>query len=210
LSYYSDIDNTYNKHRKEKLFYRYFADIKGLILDIGCTTGLFVQHAPNRIIGVDIDKDALTICKSLGYICQCTDIVNGLPFKDASFAAINCDSVIEHISDPLSMMKEIYRVLRPNGLAILVTPNIYRVKHKFWRDYTHIRPFCPESITRLAYDAGFRNMRVCNYSLNYFGTITRFLKSNLVNGKTKWPTVWWIEDQIGRFAADNIILHISK
>ena len=49
------------------------------------------------------------------------DICN-LPFKDASYDVILCNHVLEHISDDTKAMQELYRVLKPNGMAILQIP----------------------------------------------------------------------------------------
>lgn len=45
-----------------------------------------------------------------------------LPFKDNSFDFIICNHVLEHIPDDTQAMREIFRVLAPNGIAILQVP----------------------------------------------------------------------------------------
>jgi SAM-dependent methyltransferase len=49
------------------------------------------------------------------------DICN-LPFKDNEFDIILCNHVLEHIPDDAKAMHELYRVLKPNGMAILQIP----------------------------------------------------------------------------------------
>jgi len=49
------------------------------------------------------------------------DICN-LPFQDNSYDIIFCNHVLEHIPDDTKAMQELYRVLRPNGMAILQIP----------------------------------------------------------------------------------------
>lgn len=49
------------------------------------------------------------------------DICN-LPFKDNSYDIILCNHVLEHIPDDTKAMEELYRVLKPNGMAILQIP----------------------------------------------------------------------------------------
>ena len=45
-----------------------------------------------------------------------------MPFKDNSFDAVLCNHVLEHVTDDIRAMKEIVRVLKPGGFAILQVP----------------------------------------------------------------------------------------
>ena len=45
-----------------------------------------------------------------------------LPFKDNTYDVILCNHVLEHIPDDTKAMQELYRVLKPNGMAILQIP----------------------------------------------------------------------------------------
>jgi ubiquinone/menaquinone biosynthesis C-methylase UbiE len=49
------------------------------------------------------------------------DICN-LPFADNSYDVILCNHVLEHIPNDTKAMQELYRVLKPNGMAILQIP----------------------------------------------------------------------------------------
>ena len=80
------------------------------------------------------------------------DICN-LPFSDNSFDYILCNHVLEHIYDDEKAMKEIYRVLNKNGIAILQVPidinsdlthegrdiNDKEVRNKLFGQYDHLR-----------------------------------------------------------------------
>ena len=46
-----------------------------------------------------------------------------MPFKDNFFDVVVCAWVLEHLSDPNKAFKEIYRVLKPGGKVIFITPN---------------------------------------------------------------------------------------
>ncbi|NIO19210.1 MAG: methyltransferase domain-containing protein, partial [Candidatus Aenigmarchaeota archaeon] len=48
-----------------------------------------------------------------------------LPFTDAEFDGILCFETIEHVSQPLVFLKELFRILRPGGEVVLTTPNIF-------------------------------------------------------------------------------------
>jgi len=52
------------------------------------------------------------------------DLNSFLPFRSASFDAVDLVEVIEHIENQPQLIREIARVLRPNGLALISTPNV--------------------------------------------------------------------------------------
>jgi len=103
------------------------------LLDIGCGRGSFMGSTEARfdlIHGCDISEIAAREAKRKGMITICADLNNGnLPYQDNSFDSIICLEVIEHLLDPLNLLKDIYRVLQSNGQLILTTPNIRYIKN---------------------------------------------------------------------------------
>jgi SAM-dependent methyltransferase len=66
------------------------------------------------------------------------DLLNRLPYEDASFDVILLVEVIEHLENHRVALGELSRVLKPNGVLILTTPNIMRLNsrlHFFWSGY---------------------------------------------------------------------------
>jgi ubiquinone/menaquinone biosynthesis C-methylase UbiE len=53
-----------------------------------------------------------------------------LPFADNRFALVTCTETIEHLENYWGIIREIYRVLRPGGLAVLSTPNILNLRSR--------------------------------------------------------------------------------
>lgn len=100
------------------------------------------------------------------------------PYPDGHFSTVLCCELIEHlISDPMHMMAEINRILRPGGHLVLTTPNISSLRglsailqgyHPGFfpayirpapngerTDPRHNREYTPNEIVRLLTDAGF-------------------------------------------------------
>jgi ubiquinone/menaquinone biosynthesis C-methylase UbiE len=53
-----------------------------------------------------------------------------LPYHDEYFDLVTCSEVVEHLENFRATIKEIYRVLKPGGIAILTTPNVLNVKSR--------------------------------------------------------------------------------
>jgi len=166
MSYYSEKE--YRAKDKDDIWFetlyfnRWFSNIRGPILDIGCATGNFIAVRPDQIEGIDIDEDSLEIARRKGYKVEKMNAEGGL-WKIASgcYQGVYAKHVIEHLNDPLLFIKEVKRILAPGGKAIISTPNCpYMLNRAFWDDYTHMRPFTKKSLAMLAYDAGFRNFKV--------------------------------------------------
>lgn len=114
-------------------FYRYIPDyLNKSILDVGCgmgglITALRLQGAP-KVIGLEFDFAHCQITQLRGERYNFTHkIINGagelLPFKDTSFDIITCFEVLEHAEDEAKVLREIKRVLKRKGIALITIPN---------------------------------------------------------------------------------------
>lgn len=63
--------------------------------------------------------------------------IHALPFPDDSQPAIACESVLEHVEDPIRAMKELYRVLEPGGYLYVYVPFLfyYHAEKTYYKDY---------------------------------------------------------------------------
>ncbi len=95
-----------------------------LVLDIGAGRGNFtyvLESHSYRTIAIDIDPDDYV--HSTAPFVQ-ANLGDGLPISSASCGGIVAIEVIEHLEEPLRLIREIARCLRPNGFAIITTPNL--------------------------------------------------------------------------------------
>ena len=66
------------------------------------------------------------------------DLLTRLPYEDASFDVVLLVEVIEHLENHRVALGELARILKPNGVLIMTTPNIMRLNsrlHFFWSGY---------------------------------------------------------------------------
>jgi 2-polyprenyl-3-methyl-5-hydroxy-6-metoxy-1,4-benzoquinol methylase len=76
------------------------------------------------VIGLDISHFALRMAAARGLSPVRAQVEANLPFRSESFAAVVAAEVIEHVFDTQRLVDEIARVLEPNGLLAITTPNL--------------------------------------------------------------------------------------
>jgi len=94
------------------------------ILDVGCGTGANLQMlgAYGVAEGVDVSDEALEFCRARGLAKVKHGAAESLPYEDASFDLVTALDVVEHLDDDDAGLKEMQRVLRPRGRALLFVP----------------------------------------------------------------------------------------
>jgi ubiquinone/menaquinone biosynthesis C-methylase UbiE len=90
---------------------------------------------------------------------DCTDLSR---FGGATFDLVFASNFLEHLSrdDGLRVLREIHRVLRPEGRLLLLQPN-YRLRpSEYFDDYTHVSVFSDRSLPDLLLSEGYRVITV--------------------------------------------------
>lgn len=120
--HYDDISEDYGKNINLYCQKRFLGIVKkfseGKILEVGCGTG-HVQNKLKNVVGMDI---TLSMLKKNRNNAVCAD-AHSIPFKDEIFDVVYSIDVIEHVQNPGRMIRECRRVLKKNGILILITPN---------------------------------------------------------------------------------------
>jgi 2-polyprenyl-3-methyl-5-hydroxy-6-metoxy-1,4-benzoquinol methylase len=105
-------------------YIEYFNEIKGKnILEIGGTMGynLIELSKYNHIVMVEPSPIGRKIASGYG-IKSYTDINKIIEQEEKVFDIILCRHVLEHVHDPLTLLKNIKSLLKPDGFLILVLP----------------------------------------------------------------------------------------
>jgi len=157
----------------------YFRDVTrhfarhAAILDVGCGTAWLAEHFENYA-GIDGSPDAVAAARAKGREIALGDVTEPLPFEDARFDGVVLKDLLEHVPDPVAVVREARRVLRPGGVVFASSPDAQRW---VWNDYTHRRPFTRRSFRLLFSDQGF-DVRHVGYESVMPGT-------GIVSGYTK-------------------------
>jgi 2-polyprenyl-3-methyl-5-hydroxy-6-metoxy-1,4-benzoquinol methylase len=126
--------------------------VKGNLLEVGCGEGRGIDWLLPTITHYSaIDKIAAVVEQLKIKYPQTTIISGNIPplstYAENSFDSIVSFQVIEHIQDDNLFLKEIYRVLKPEGVALISTPNR---PMSLSRNPWHIREYTPGELTQLA------------------------------------------------------------
>ena len=125
--------------------------IDGKLLELGCGEGRGVELLASLADSyVGIDKIGAVIdhlSERYPDYAFITGVFPPFPFEDDSFDTIVTFQVIEHVKDDVGFLKEIHRVLKPGGKALITTPNI---KMTISRNPWHKREYTGNELTDLS------------------------------------------------------------
>jgi 2-polyprenyl-3-methyl-5-hydroxy-6-metoxy-1,4-benzoquinol methylase len=149
--------------RKQSWLYGYFYlpwVVGGRLLEIGCGSGsqlARMKQAGWDTMGVDFDPQAADAARLRGLDVEVGD-VRDLNLEGRSFDSVVMAHVLEHVFDPVSLLIECKRLLKPGGRLVSITPNGrslgHRVYKRSWRGLEpprHIAVFTPGGL-RIACD----------------------------------------------------------
>lgn len=112
-------------------------DTKGNILDIGCGTGDFLEFCKSKkwnIHGIEPNKKAREISeKKINIDINPNTSIKKLP--DESFDVITMWHVLEHRYDIIDTIKNLKRIIKPNGIIIIALPNYKSFDAKYYKRY---------------------------------------------------------------------------
>jgi 2-polyprenyl-3-methyl-5-hydroxy-6-metoxy-1,4-benzoquinol methylase len=157
--------SSYNKqyHRRLKLIEKH-AKGKGKLLDIGCGGGFFLKTAEERgwePHGIDIVPDFVTFARNDLQLknVHCRSLEE-LKYDKHFFDVIVLWDLIEHLPHPSKFLKTINRLLRPDGLLVIWTPNAQNAAwlKENWFGYQplqHLYFFSPGTLNQTLQSAGF-------------------------------------------------------
>ena len=187
----------------KELVKKFEIDLDSSILELGCGRGEFLNEFTNlgmRGYGTDVSGYAKDFCKNAEI--KISDITKEkLPYPDNHFDIVYSKSCIEHFYYPEIVFEEAYRVLKPSGKFINLTPEWKYFYKTFYEDYTHRTPFTKKSLKDIHSIYGFKNVQVESFkqlpilwSSNFFlknifrilSELTRIFVPEYFRMKFKW------------------------
>jgi SAM-dependent methyltransferase len=141
---------------------------RGDLLDFGSGWGSVLNEATRagwRATGIEVDERKIAFCREQGLNAVYGDLLRQ-PFAAATFDAAIAEQVFEHLYSPVAYMKELHRVLRPDGVLYVAVPNFGSIAAKIsgpqWEyvhPASHVRYFDRRSLADLAERCGFEVLK---------------------------------------------------
>lgn len=119
------------------------------VLDVGCADGvfsnvIFKKINPKKYIGLDVVKTSITWAKKHWAKNKRMKFVVGdahnLTFKDSQFDAVFCLEALEHVADPIKVLKEFKRVMKKDGYGVFLVPSDNDLFKIVWWVWLHFYP----------------------------------------------------------------------
>jgi len=140
------------------------AKSRGRLLEVGCGNGSTLKQMLDLgwlAEGLDFDASSVTNARAKGLTVHHGDLVSS-KFEDNTFDAVVMSHVIEHVPNPLIVLQESYRILKPDGILVVLTPNTASLGHwmygRNWRGLEpprHLHIFNTMSLRSMASLGGF-------------------------------------------------------
>lgn len=143
------------------------------ILDVGCGTGANLEMLSQfgKAQGVDVSAEALSFCRARGLENVKQGAAEALPYEDNSFDLVTGLDVVEHLDDDLAGLKEMRRVLRRGGHALLFVPAFMFLWGVQDDISNHRRRYRLPGLKRVVREAGFEVERATYVNISFFAAI---------------------------------------
>ena len=183
----------------------------GSLLDFGAGVGTFAKELLRtfnltKLVGADLLPRPDELPESIEWIQS--DLNDSLLLPDASFDVITAVEVIEHLENPRAVFRELQRLLRPDGILVLSTPNQESLRSYVTlmlnghfasfrsQNYpAHITALLREDFVRISRETGFESPNFRYTNLGRIPMMTRY----------SWQQVSWGKLK-GRLFSDNLVV----
>lgn len=157
------------------------------VLDVGCGSGVLLARMKSlgwEVQGVEVDPGGVAAARARGVSVHQGQLADA-KFPVNHFDAVHSAHVIEHVHDPVALLRECFRILKPGGRLVILTPNTASFGHQHfgsaWLNLDpprHLILFNQATLRRAAEQQGFVVERLdstvrCAW---VYGTLSRLIR----------------------------------
>jgi len=179
------------------------ASCRGRLLDVGCGNGVFLatmQELGWEVAGVEPDRQSAKVAREQFGLNTHEGTLEEAGFADDTFDVITMSHVVEHLSDPISTLRECWRVLKKGGRVVITTPNIESLGHRLYRKAwmaleppRHLFLFSPPTLQTCVERSGLQvlELRTTARSARWYWAETILIRRNgTLHGS---PAKFWLQ-----------------
>jgi 2-polyprenyl-3-methyl-5-hydroxy-6-metoxy-1,4-benzoquinol methylase len=165
----------------------------GILLDVGCATGDFLEVARGqgyRVEGVELSRWSSTIARERGLVVHQESLETFAATRGGRYDVVTLWGVIEHFAEPAVEMRRLRELLRPGGLLALWTGDVDSVTSRmlgrkwwYWQGQ-HIQYFTHASLKRLVGASSLEHVKTYVYP---FAATSQTLANSL--RRYRWQSV---------------------
>lgn len=176
---------------EKRVLYRKLLNKGSIVLDAGCGSGqhsIQIAKYVKKVIGLDYDQRNLEIAKKAAAYknlqnieFKACNLEKKLPLNSSSVDLVILFDILEHLNHRQNFLREIKRVVKPNGFIIVAVPNLETSWKKIQRKYginsysdpDHKIEYTKETITKELTEAGFKLVEIkpISYDTPWIGLI---------------------------------------
>ena len=157
------------------------------VLDVGCGSGVLLARMKSlgwEVQGVEVDPGGVAAARARGVTVHQGQLAEA-KFPDNHFDAVHSAHVIEHVYDPVGLLRECFRILKPGGKLVFLTPNTASFgHHHFGNAWLNLDPprhlilFNKATLRKAAEGQGFVVERLDSTvrSAWVYGTLSRLIR----------------------------------
>lgn len=157
------------------------------VLDVGCGSGVLLARMKSlgwEVQGVEVDPGGVAGARARGVSVHQGQLTDA-KFPNNHFDAVHSAHVIEHVYDPVALLRECFRILKPGGKLVILTPNTDSFGHNHfgsaWLNLDpprHLILFNKATLRRAAEQQGFAIQRLDSTvrSAWVYGTLSRLIR----------------------------------
>jgi 2-polyprenyl-3-methyl-5-hydroxy-6-metoxy-1,4-benzoquinol methylase len=148
----------------------------GKLLDVGCGDGRRLAQLRARgwqAEGQEIDRVAAAAARDRYGLNVHVGTLADCHFPDGTFDAVTMRHVIEHVYDPVGLLAECRRILKPSGVLVVITPNSESFGHAYFGSNwlgldppRHLHVFSSRTLRQVARRAGFTSWKAWTTAAN--------------------------------------------
>jgi len=173
----------------------------GRVLEVGCGDGARLAKLRTlgwEVQGQEIDEKAAAQARKSFELPIFLGSLDRAGFKDEEFDAVVMSHVLEHVHDPVRLLEECKRVLKPGGLLVSITPNAQGWGHSHfgacWYGLDpprHLLLFSRSTLQQIALKCGFRDVKTWTTAARSLWTVRGSLRieSKQTMEQGMWPAI---------------------